>query len=403
LLLLACSALPSCGSDEEKSEADRLYDECLGNAMGDATAEMQCYQIKAQAEAGQMGGIVGEGGDEASGANDQLPETAGEFEACATGGASADFVVSAMLLVVDKSSSMNNDNKWNQASAALVSFLQSPETSGLSIGLRFYPDDHSDDGGPELCNGEDCSEEACATPMIESAELNNQSGAADPQETALVQAIQGTSAWGDEGRGTPTHAALGGGLSWAREYQADHDGESAIVVLVTDGEPNGCNDNNTAIAGLAADAFQAEGIRTYAIGLEGSQEPQMDEIAEAGGTNEGIFIGSENAEQDLLAALAGIRGEVLGCEFPVPDPENGELNPNQVNIVLTSNGTDTQFSKVEDEDQCGDELSWYFASGSSIELCPAACNVTLADPNASIGLVFGCNTGEPVITGEQAR
>lgn len=403
VLVVPLLGLAACGNEDERSNAEKQYDDCVAKANGDPMAEVLCAQIRAQAEAGEKEGIVG-AGDEASGSQDERPDLAnGEFVACATGGASANVEASSMLLVIDKSSSMRNNRKWDQASAALVSFLRSPETSGLSIGLRFYPDDFSEDGGPELCNDDDCSIDACSRPLVDSAELIAESGAADAQETRLVEAIQGTTAWPEGGRGTPTYAALGGALEWARAYQAAHTDESAIVVLVTDGEPNGCNSNNTAIAGLAGEAYENDGIRTYAIGLEGSQERQMDEIARAGGTGDGIFIGSQNAEQDLLDALTAIRGDVLACSFSVPEPEDGEINPNQVNVVLTSNGADTQFTKVDGEGDCGDRQSWYFASVDRIELCPSACNAALADPNASIGLVFGCNTGEPVFTGESAR
>jgi hypothetical protein len=125
----------------------------------------------------------------------------------------------------------------------------------------------------------------------------------------------------------------------------------------------------------------------------------MDEIAQAGGTGDGIFIGSANAQSDLLDALNNIRGEALDCEFAVPTPADGELDPNKVNVVLTSNGEDTQFDKVDGEGQCGDAASWYYQGSDRIVLCPAACNKTLSDPNAEVGLVFGCTTGDSVIGG----
>lgn len=391
LVTLSVLALSACGGGE-KSDAEKAYDDCVANAGGDPMAEMECLRVKTEAEKGSSDDLVGVG-DEESGPG----LAAGEFQACATGGASASVEPASMLLVVDISSSMNNDDKWEQASDALVAFLESPETSGLSIGLRFYPDDFSQEGGPELCNRDDCSIEACSRPLVESGPLTAASGDADAQEQRLVDAIRSTNAWGEDGRGTPTYAALGGGLEWGRQYQADHPGERAIVILVTDGEPNGCNSDNSAIAGLAGDAFRQDGIETYAIGLEGSQERQMDEIAEAGGTGEGIFIGSANAQQDLLEALTTIRGETLDCEFDIPDPDMGELDPNKVNVVLTAGDSDEQFSKVDGAQQCGDDNAWYYQGSDRIVLCPAACDATLANPNASISLVFGCTTGQDVI------
>jgi hypothetical protein len=178
IVTLSALALSSCGGGDEKSDADKAYDDCLANADGDPMAEMLCLQVRAQADMGSSGDLVGVGDEQSGGENG--PEFApGEFEACATGGASASVEPSSMLLIVDISSSMLEDNKWGQASNALVAFLQSPATSGLSIGLRFYPDDFSQDGGPELCNQEDCSIEACSQPLVASAPLTAESGAAD--------------------------------------------------------------------------------------------------------------------------------------------------------------------------------------------------------------------------------
>lgn len=397
-LILLAGLSTACGGDEDnRSDAQKAYDDCIDMAGDNALAAAQCQSIVATAD-DQQGGLVGEN-DEAAGGSDGPDLAAGEFEACATGGAAASVKPVSMLLVVDRSSSMNDNDKWNQASAALVSFLQSPDTSGIGIALRFYPDDN----GPGLCNQEDCNVDACSQPLVDSGLLTSDGAPGDAQEERLVSAVQSTDAWQDAGRGTPTHAALDGGLVWARAYQSAHPEEQAVVVLVTDGEPNGCNDNNTAIAGLASAAYEEAGILTYAIGLEGSMEPQIDEIAQAGHTN-AVFIGSsDNAEQDFLDALNAIRGESLDCEFGVPEPAEGELDPNKVNVVLTSNGTDVQFDKVTGLDQCGDAMSWYYQGDDRIVLCPTACDTTLADPNAEIGLVFGCTTGEPVISVGGAR
>ena len=48
------------------------------------------------------------------------------------------------------------------------------------------------------------------------------------------------------------------------------------------------------------DALASDGVYTYAVGLEGSNESDMDAIAKAGGTTKGFFIGSGNAQADLL-------------------------------------------------------------------------------------------------------
>ena len=119
------------------------------------------------------------------------------------------------------------------------------------------------------------------------------------------------------------HAALDGALRWAATHQAANPAETTVLIFVTDGEPRGCNENFDDIAALAGNALSRTGVATYAIGLEGSSEAQMDQLAAAGGTGSGIFIGnSANAEAELLAALDTIRGETLSCNFAIPAATN---------------------------------------------------------------------------------
>lgn len=111
--------------------------------------------------------------------------------------------------------------------------------------------------------------------------------------------------------GTPTYAALAGALKWTSAYQKAHSDEKTVVVLVTDGQPNGCNNDVNDIADIAADAKSSSGILTYTVGLAGSKESEMDTIAAAGGTSKGFFIGDGDAESDLLAALKAIQGSQM--------------------------------------------------------------------------------------------
>ena len=84
--------------------------------------------------------------------------------------------------------------------------------------------------------------------------------------------------------GTPISAALAGALQWASAQHKKTPDENTVVVLVTDGQPNGCQEDIGTIAGLAAAALAADGTRTYAIGLTGSEKATMDQIAMSGGT-----------------------------------------------------------------------------------------------------------------------
>jgi hypothetical protein len=222
-----------------------------------------------------------------------------------------------------------------------------------------------------------------------------EAGPADPQETAHVNAINAKDALVmAESQGTPTHSALGGALDWGRERLVAAPDRLPIVVLVTDGEPNGCINDIPTIAALAADGL-AEGIRTYVIGLEGSSEAAINGIATGGGT-EGIFIGGAgtDASTALIGALDEIRGEALSCEFPTPTTDTGAIvDTSKVNLVVTlGDESEVPVLKVADEASCSDGVNWYYTDDTkaTIALCQAACDIVQGDENSSIDVQLGC-------------
>jgi hypothetical protein len=339
----------------------------------------------------------------ASGGNGSL----GNEMACATGTASAKLSNVRMLVMFDRSTSMNDEadetagaTRWDLASSALNSFFADPAAGGLQVALRFFPHDLPAAG----CNDDACDVSACAQPIVPLGTLAAEP--ADAHEAALVAAsvlaippARGPGQGNNVGsQGTPISAALGGALSWAAAQRSAAPEENAVVVLVTDGQPNGCEEEITTIAGLAQDAFTTSGIRTYAIGLTGSQESDMDAIAAAGGTTKGIFISDgATAKQDLLNALGAIRGSVLDCDFELPKADNGmQVDPSKVNVKYTpAGGTQMTLGRVPDATGCGTAPGWYYdneLNPTRILLCPASCNTASVEVDATLEVLLGCVT-----------
>jgi hypothetical protein len=328
--------------------------------------------------------------------------------ACATGTASASLSDVRMLVMFDRSGSMNDEadentgaSRWDLASAALSGFFQEPSAGGLQVALRFFPHDEPADG----CNDDDCDVNACAEPLVPLAVLSTDPAPADAHEAALVMATAAATPPEDNGggnqgssQGTPISAALSGALAWAAAERMAAPEEKAVVVLVTDGEPNGCEEEIDAIAQLSADAFASAQILTYAIGLTGSQESDMDAIAAAGGTTEGIFISDgATAQQELLAALTAIRGSILDCDFPMPEASGGLMvDPSQINVNYTpAGGMTTTLGRVPDAASCGTGPGWYYdnpQNPTTILLCPESCNQASGSYDASLEILLGCVT-----------
>lgn len=323
-----------------------------------------------------------------------------EGNACGMGMAMAELTPVNMTVMFDRSGSMRDDDKWANATRALSTFFRDPGTAGLKVALRFFPHNEPAAG----CNEDGCNAEACAEPLVPIGEILAEPAPDDAHEQALLDAIEssapgGRGGGGGGGGGTPIYAALDGALRWATDYRAQHPDETTVVVFVTDGEPNGCDEDFDNISALAEGALASDGILTFAIGLAGSSEEQMDQLAVAGGTDAGIFISnSANAEQELLEALNRIRGQTLSCDFPMPEPADPSMpiDPAKVNVTFTSGaGAAVTLPQATSEADCGTSSAWFYDDPSAptrITLCPAACERVRDDAAGSLQILLGCET-----------
>ena len=312
----------------------------------------------------------------------------GTGDSCAGTSAEATLTPVNMFIIFDKSGSMLNNNKWINTSKALIDFFKDQGSAGLRVALRFFPDSGCDDVA--------CDIDVCSQPLVPLGALTSEASPADSQEQLLVDAVESKTPNG----GTPMYVALGGAEKWAITYQMEHPSEKTVVVLVTDGEPNGCDEDVGNIAKKAAEARNNNGILTYAVGLVGSNTATMDTIATAGGTAKGIFIGNGNASADLLAALKAIQGSQVACDFQMPTMGSmgGTIDPTLVNVNYTpgGGGTAVTFGQVAKESDCtAQKGGWFYdnaAKPTTITLCPTTCTSVQADEKAKIEILLGCAT-----------
>jgi hypothetical protein len=245
-----------------------------------------------------------------------------------------------------------------------------------------------------------CSVEACAQMLVDMGTLTAESAPTDAQEAALVSAVM-TSA-PSESQGTPISAALDGALTWATAYQAANTDQRTVVVLVTDGEPNGCSTNWADINQIAANALATSGVATYAVGLTtvsggGLSQGDMNGLAVAGGTEHAFFVAdSPTAAADLLRTLNDIRGSALACDFPLPasTTDGMAVDPMLINVNYTPSASEpVLLGLVGSAAECGTEQAWYYddpVNPTRLVLCPAACETVTADPGAQIEILAGC-------------
>jgi hypothetical protein len=358
---------------------------------------------------GGAGGSISTTGGSGGGAGDG--GTIDPDASCADDHQKAGLLEVNMLVMFDRSGSMHDEiegsspvvTRWQAASTALNSFFQDPGSAGLNVALRFFPHDQPAVG----CHNSQCDADACAQELVAIGKLAAAGAPSDAHEQALVAAVGGATPAPRGTRnsgGTPTFAALSGAEIWAKAYQSAHSTERTVVVFVTDGQPNGCNEEADAIAALAADARTSNGVLTYAIGIsDGVDEGILDPIAVAGGTEDAIMIADGNAQSALLTALQGIRGQIMACNFRMPEARDPSrpIDINKVNVNYASGGgTPTTLGGVASAAACTSAGGWYYddpVTPTQISLCPATCTTVQADPNPEISIVLGCTRAPPPI------
>jgi hypothetical protein len=254
-----------------------------------------------------------------------------------------------------------------------------------------------------------------ADPLTALPKLTADPAPADVHEANLVASIQASVPTPMGGGmnmsgGTPTSAALDGALTWAAAYQTAHPvpEQQTVVVFVTDGQPNGCEEDTDAISQIAAAALTNSNIRTYVVGLTDDANDLMflEELAVAGGTDRAfIVLDGETAAMDLATALKAIQGASIDCSFPFPTVGDGGMaDPAKINVDYTPGApgsTPVPFFRVENAAACPlDQPGWYYddpANPTLISLCDTACATVTADPAAKLDIQIGCTSRDPPV------
>jgi len=196
---------------------------------------------------------------------------------------------------------------------------------------------------------------------------------------------------------TPTLPAVQGGVQFVASYASAHPEYKVVLVLATDGVPNGCDSSVTNVSAAAAAGLTGTpSVETYVIGV-GDNLANLNAIAVAGGTKQAFLIGDANVQQELLAALTAIQGQVLPCQYAVPSPDKGGmLDFSKVNVQFTpgSGSGQTEFQKVANAAGCtGAKNLWYYddpAAPTQILLCPETCSMVSSDGMAKVNIVLDC-------------
>jgi hypothetical protein len=360
-------------------------------------------------------------------------------EACAAEVHAAQRAAVDLLFLVDVSTSMaktvagGTASKWDLARQALLGFLRDPGSSGLNIGLQFFPVARRCYAGvcvgplnppgptpPCPCPaGLTCMPFDPMTPMAcpgnppscEVADYRKLAVpfAALPQgEPRLAGAFGAQDPRAAMTSGTPTGPAIAGAVDQLAAQVGASPGHRGALVVVTDGEPTLCDPVAAdSIAVPVASARQASPpVSTFAIGVFTAEDlargagDVIERLAVAGGTRPLIIDPTTDLTARLQEAFNQIRTLAVPCAFAIPQPRAGAVDYGQVNVHVTGTSRDEDLPYVADATRCDPTRGgWYYdsdpATGGTptrVQVCEASCKALEGDETAKVDLRFGCKT-----------
>jgi hypothetical protein len=347
----------------------------------------------------------GTGSSGKSGAGATSGNGAGGFDAC-SGTAYEQETTSSLdiYFVFDRTASMGTDCDYTPGSSPPVDskacfatyafadyLINAPSNVDRRLAFQFMSQ-------PDDCNGNPYE-----TPLVGLTRLPLASN------HELIRQISDERFEG--GLGTHIEGALRGLAAYTASARTA--GREMIGVLMTDGDPQGCDEDVDSLASIIEEHHQDTGIRTYVIGMEGASDQNLEALGRAGGAEShddwcgnvdtpchhwNVEDGSEAAIASALSAIVE-QAAPIPCEFDVDgfSPPSGQaIDFGKVNVTLTaSNGEVTTIGQVTDADACPNDVpAWYYdnpAAPDAISLCENACDlVTGASQGARVNVVVGC-------------
>lgn len=306
--------------------------------------------------------------------------------ACAVETIEAEEVPIDLFIMADCSGSMSGSG-WDAQSAGLNAFFTDPLSKGITVALSFFPRDGSCTSEVESCNGD----------LYYKPQVNW--GLLPSHASTLATAIAAQ----DTNGCTPTQDALNGVLRGARDRQAVLKDHVVAAVLVSDGEPC-CGmcpiESDDGLGQIAYQYANPSGgeppIRTFAIYADSTASDSMTAIAVQGGT--GQAYNATGGTSAFITALDDIRAVLLACEYKMPVPEAGVVNPEVIEVEYTpSSGDAEQIPRIKPPEECGTDAGWYYDDDTNptrIILCPATCETVQEDPEGRVDVLVGCSSSQ---------
>ncbi len=298
-------------------------------------------------------------------------------------------------------------DKWCRAINSLSQYLNSPTAAGNSAALQYF----------KVHDNAGCTGDEYATPSVPSTKTFTTlpSNAFDTSLNAEYPATN-----------TPTIAAVRGLAKVAADPIYHRVGRKLVNILITDGDPNGCNidlvwphtGDIPYIQGELQAIYASYNVQTYVIGMTGATYANLETMASGGnGAVHNNVIGSitnacgtgtstcrhwnvgDGNNNALLEALNLIQKLAISCSYAIPTSDAGLVDTAKIQVEYvpgTDAGAPQTLTKVSGVAACladGGTGGWYYdnnANPTSINLCATTCQSIENDIAGKIRLLLGC-------------
>ncbi len=323
-----------------------------------------------------LGGVTAEEDAAPDAAVDALPDVPKANDFCAEATYDSGPTDLSMFVLLDRSGSMQDDNRWAAVTAALSAFVDDPSAAGLGIGLQFYPLKST------------CSVEDYAVPAVPIGKLPENG-------PALKGALTGVNPYGE----TPTLPALRGGVQYARGVAIANPKERVVIALVTDGAPNACESTAVKVAEAEQAALATDPkVLTYVIGLATGYTDEIAMMASAGGTGKPILVDDgASAAQKIVDAMLAVKIAQESCTFGVPIPAGAAPVATDLSVRYRTSpeAAPIELPIVADFGSCTGDAFYpdNVDAPGSVTLCPSTCGKVHAADKSLVTVTAGCGMG----------
>ena len=83
----------------------------------------------------------------------------------------------------------------------------------------------------------------------------------------------------------------------------------------------------------------------------------------------------------------------IACDFPIPIPQMGTIDPNTIEVDYKIGGLDPAKALHQVVDLAACEPDAFYIADDLVHLCPAACAEVQADSMARLDVRYGCDVG----------